>query len=446
MQYKIERLPESRVAIDVELDPAVVEKALERASRRLSQKHPIRGFRPGKAPRRIVEAVYGRDALYEEATDELVEQAYREILSQGQIEPISVATLENVSFEPFSFRLVVPVKPTVTLCDYRALRFPLEPKPVTEEDVDARIEELRRAQLVWKEPEPPRPARSGDRCLVDMEVRYEDGLEEFAHDFDLLLEGESILPGLVEGLIGAQVGEVRELDLRFPDDLVDEDRAGQKVHLTVTVRAIREPELPALDDEWARSLGMGETVAELRDRVRRDLEEEALREAREKVIKQMLEAIQERSTVDLPQVLVDREAVQLTEEMRKLLSRMGGTLERYASSEEKGMLGLWERNRERARALLREALVIAEIARAEGIPVDPEEDSEADDAEERRENKRWEVLRRRVEERLLAIALGEFPEPQEQEPAADGASGEVAGAPSVETAAEAVPAGPAPEA
>jgi trigger factor len=418
MRYTIERLPESRVAIEVELEPEVVEKALDRASQRLSRRYPIPGFRPGKAPRRVIEAMLGRDTLYEEAVDELVDRVYQEILMQSDFEPIASATLERISYQPFSFRLVVPVVPTVVLGDYRSLRFPLEPEPVTEEQVDARIEELRRAQLVWREPDPPRPAARGDRVLISGVIRYEEGNQAPLEEMEVVLEGEGFLPGLTQGLIGAQVGEVRELDVAFPDDLTNERLAGKRVHLTLIVRSIKAPELPPLDDDWARSLGQGETLAELRARLRRELEAEALAEAREKVFERMLQAIEEQSTVDLPQVLVDQEIDWMIGRVREGLQARGTSLQRYL--EWRGITEdqLREEYRELARKQVRRALVLPPLTLAEGLEVTPEEleeelsreEADTADATEREADAHTRVLFAKLRERLLAIALGQVPE------------------------------------
>lgn len=457
MRYTIERLPESRVAIDVELEAEVVEKALERASQRLSRRHPIRGFRPGKAPRRVVEAVYGRGALYEEAADELIARAYAEILQQKEFEPVAEATLDAINYEPFSFRLVVPVEPTVTLCDYRSLRFPLEPEPVTEEQIDARIEELRLAQLVWREPEPPRPAALGDRCLVDMRLRYEDGTEKSYEDVDVVLEAGSFLPGLAEGLVGAQVGEVREIEIAFPEDVANQALAGHKVHATVTVRAIRAPELPPLDDDWARSLGREETLAELRARIRREMEEEALKKARAKVIGQMIDAIQEQSTIDVPEVLVEREAERVADDLARLLVR-AGTSERFLKAQSMRDKELRDKYMALARAQLRRTLVLSEIIRAEQLEVTPEEvqqelaalaDEGEEDDEERLVNARGRVLIRKLEERLLDIALGRPLEGATSEELPGAGEREAAGAAETNaaqfTAGTGIPAEPAAE-
>ncbi len=387
MKYTVERLPESRVAIEVEIEAEQVEKALNRAVQRLSRRYRIPGFRLGRAPRYIVEARLGRSALYEEAAQELVSQAYREILQKGEFEPVHQAELESLQWEPFSFRLVVPVRPSVRLGDYRALRFPMDVLEINDADVEQVLKHLQAQQTVWKVPEPARPARIGDLLTVELIGRVGEHEFERSSQAELTLGDPKLPPGF-EALVGAEVGQTVEFQTTLPEDMEKQDLAGQIATYTVTVQAIHEPEVPLLDDELARSCGQ-ETLSALSAHIRRELEERAQKEARERVLDRMLREMTRGATVDMPQALVEEESRALYKERENLLRRLKVSMAQYLRWLGKKEEEFWEELREVAAERLRGRLVLLEFVRAEGI-----ED-------------KGEGLQKAIEERLLAIARGE---------------------------------------
>jgi trigger factor len=388
MKYTIERLPESRVAIDVEMEPEVVEAAVNRVARRLAQRARIPGFRPGKAPRYIIEMHFGRSALYEEASEELIQQALKEIMDKGDVDPVGQAQVETFELEPFSFRLVIPVRPTVTLGDYRALRFPEEVQEVTDEEVDHALKHMQDEQTVWKEPEPLRPAQIGDRLTVDLLGKTAEKTIEEHQGAEIVVGNENLLPGF-EALVGAEVGQTLEIPTTLPEEMEDTELAGQPATFTVTIQGLKEPEAPALDDDFARNFGEGEeTLEALRARLRSGLEERAREQAREKVLVQMLDAVVEGATLEMPQAMIDNEAEALFEEQANQLKSYGLSMEqflRYAGQTEEEYR---EKFTAEAPGRLRRYLVLREFLRVEGI-------AEGADMQEQ------------LEERLLAIARGE---------------------------------------
>jgi trigger factor len=389
MKYTIERLPESRVAIDVEVEPEIVEQALGRAARRIAQRARIPGFRPGKAPRYIVEMHFGRNVLYEDAGEELIQQALKEIMDKGEIEPVAQADVEKFEKEPFSFRLVIPVRPTVTLGDYRTLRFPEEVLEVTDEDVEHALKHMQDEQTVWKEPDPFRPARAGDRVVVDLLGHVGEKVIEERKDVEVVVGDENLLPGF-EALVGAESGQTLQINTTVPEDLEDKELAGQSAIYTVAIHGIKEPEAPPVDDEFARSFGEGEqTLDELRARLRRDLGDYARKQAREKVLVQMLDAVVEGAAVDMPQVMVANETDALFEEQAQQMRTYNLSMAQYfqftGQSEE-------EYRQELAKVApgrMRRYLVLRELIRVEGIAEGTE-------------------MQEQLQERLLAIARGEL--------------------------------------
>ncbi len=427
MKYTVERLPESRVAVDVELEPELVEKALNRAARRIAQKVRIPGFRPGKAPRYIVEGRFGRGALYKEIGDELIHEAYREILTQEKIRPVSEAELERMTLEPFTFRLIVPVWPTVSLGDYRSLRFPLEIQEVADEEVQAVLEQMQKEQTIWKPPAPLRPAREGDRLTLDLVVRVDGQDLEPRGEMEFALGEEDLPQALREHLPGMEVGQTVEVPVTLPEGFGE--HSGKAAAYVVTVQAIKEPEVPPLNDDFARSFGEAETLEELRERIRGWLEEQALQKARGKVAEQMVTAIVEGAEVDMPAVLIEGEAEATIQEMDQVVERLQLTREKLlkarGKTEEEYRQGLWEA----AASRVRRAFVLQEWLQAEGLAVEEDEvtaeierllaealdpDHPEREAELReavawpavRENVWADLLGRKIEERLVAIATG----------------------------------------
>jgi trigger factor len=389
MEYTIERLPESQVAVDVELESERVEKALNQASRRIARKVRIPGFRPGKAPRSIVEARFGRASLYEEAIDELVREAYREILGKEEFNPVAEAELDVTSLEPFAFRLTIPVYPTITLGDYQSLRFAEEVGAVTDEDVAAVLERLQAEQTMWQTPDPPRPAELEDRLTADLVGRTGENEFEQRSNVQIALVSEAHVPGFAEGLVGAEIGQTVEVNVTLPEDLEEEALAGQEATYSVTIHDIKEPEVPPLDDDFAVSFGQEDTLEEMRARIRQELEEAEEQRARGRVLDQMVEAIVEGAETDIPQVLVHQEAEGLFESQETQLRRLQISMPQFFDYTGKSEEEFREELRETALERVRRSLVLQEFASAEDL------------AEQ-------EDLAEKLEDRLLSIARGEM--------------------------------------
>ncbi len=416
MKYAMERLPESRVAIDVEVEPEAVEQAIERVVRRIAQKARIPGFRPGKAPRYIIEMHFGREYLLEEAGEELVKRALQEVIDKGEVEPVGPAELEKFERQPFSFRLVVPVRPTVTLGDYRALRFPEEVREITDEDVEHALRHMVEEQTVWKEPDPRRPARAGDRLVVDLVGRVGEKEIESRKGAEIVVGDPDLLPGF-EALAGAEVGRTVEIPTTLPAEMEDKELAGQAALYTVTINGLKEPEVPPLDDDFARNYGDGaQTLDELRANLRAKLTETARQQARERVLMQMLDAIVDGATVDMPQVLLQNEAEALYQEQAEQLRAYQVSMEQFLQWSGQSEEEYRKRLAEAAPGRMRRYLVLRELLRAEGLSEGPQ-------------------MTAQLEERLLAIARGEL-----EAPAAGAEEPAVAAEPAAPVPAEEAPA------
>ncbi len=373
--------PRSSIKLEVELPPERLSKAIDEAVRHLSRRTRVPGFRPGKAPRPVLERVLGPGAVLDEAIDHLIQAAYRQALIDQEILPLANADVEVVQAEegkPVIFTATVPVRPDVKLGDYRNFNFRPEIETTDDPKVDKVIEELR-DQNATLSPVEERGATSGDYAVISF-VGTRDGrpFEGGSSDrMPLILGQERLIPGFEGNLEGLRVGESTEFDITFPEDYGEPSLAGQQAHFTVELRELREKVLPDADDEFATSMGSFETLAALRDEVRQRLERNALDKARHEFADRIIEYAVANSDLDLPDVLIDQEVEVMHDEFRASLGRQGITEEAYLKAVEKTEADLHADFRPRAEHRVKVLLVLSKIAEAEGIAV-PDEEIEAE--------------------------------------------------------------------
>jgi trigger factor len=429
-----EKLPKSLLALDIELEREQVEKGLDRAARRLSQKVNIPGFRKGKAPRFIIENYFGRAALIEEASEDLINKAFKEALQQTGVDPIGRSNLEEVAFaeEPFRFRVTVPVAPTIALPDYRTLRAPLDISEVTDEMVEQAMASRRERHVVLQEPEEPRPAQSGDQLTVQLES-FLDGepLEERDEDAEipestLILEPDRLVPGLYEGLLGIVPDETRELTLHMPAEHTNEQVRDKDVSFKVKLLRLQQRLLP----EWDELPSLEEfegTLDELRAKTRTELEESAREAAEQETADAFIKQLIGQMTYDLPDALITQEADYMLHQQALEFERYGITLDQMLQFRGKNHDEAVEELKPQAEERLKTMLTLQEIFKNESLVVaDDEVDAEVDRMvgtyeEEQRDRARTllstqlratvtsSVIDRKLRERLVAIATGEAP-------------------------------------
>ena len=304
MQVSLEHRPGSVVELAIEVPTEQVERAIQRAIDRLAPRVRVAGFRPGKAPREILEREIGWPALREQALEILLPETLSQAVTEHQLQAIDTPQVEVETFErllPARFRARVTVKPEVILGDVAAIRAPLREAVVGSDRVDAAIGEIREsfASLV---PADNRPVRDRDHVVVDLEVR-KDGVpvdEQPATNVELDVSSENLLPGLFEGVEGMSQGESREIPVHLPDDYRRTELAGQDVIFAVTVKEIKERQLPDADDELARLSGLGENIEELRQKVEERLHQAAERDEVFAQQKAALDALVESSKLRNP--------------------------------------------------------------------------------------------------------------------------------------------------
>jgi trigger factor len=387
-----ERLPDAQVVLNIEVEPEQIARAEQRAYQSLVNRVNVPGFRRGKAPRYLVERMIGGpEALRQEGIERLIPEVYREAIEQEKIEPIDQPELDVVSTEPLVVKAIVPVEPTVGLGDYKTIRVPKVPVEVPYERINETIERLREQRTEWLPVE--RPARPGDRLTADVvgtigaaptlydasgqPLLSSEGRESLIDsknvEVEVDLESSSPVPGFHKELVGLAAGAERRFMLSLPDDWPTEAQRGQTVLFQVSAHEVKEPKVPALDDEFAKSVGEYETLDALREDVRERLRQQLEHEADHVYQDQVIKAAVEQSTFEMAPALIRREADRLVRNFEQNLARQRLSLDQYLKLTNKGEGELRDEMRPQAEANLKSYLVLREIAKGEGIEVTPEE-------------------------------------------------------------------------
>jgi trigger factor len=381
MQTNNTPLEKSRLQLEFELPPERLTKAIALAVGRLSRQARVPGFRPGKAPRLMLERVLGPGAVLDEALDLLVEEAFREAMREQDLVPLSspeVEVTQGVEGKPVLFKAIVQVRPEVKLGDYEHFGFKPDIKAVDETMVEKVLDELRDGQASL-EHVTDRGAEKGDYAIISF-VGTRDGVAFDGGSSDrmpLIVGDGRLIPGFEEKLLGAMKGEEREFDVVFPDDYQEESLRSQKAHFAVTLMELRHKALPEANDEFARSVGKFDDMAALKAELRTRLEASALDTARHDFADKIIEYATENATLELPDVLIDQEVEVMHDELKSALARQGISEEAYLSVVKKSSEELHAEFRPQAEKRVKTLLVLTEIAKVKGVQV-PDSDIEGE--------------------------------------------------------------------
>ena len=386
MQVTTTPAPNSSLVLEIELPPERLSRAVDDAVRRLSRRTRVPGFRPGKAPRPMLERTLGPGVVLEEAVEHLVDDAYREALVDQSILPLTNANVEIVQAEegkPVIFKATVQVRPEVELGDYKNFNYSPEIEVIDDARVDQVIDELRDQHATLAAVE-DRGAKDGDYAVIAFQgSRDGEPFEGGSSDrMPLIIGQERLIPGFERHLVGLEPAGSTEFDITFPDDYPEESLQGQQAHFAVQLKELREKIQPPLDDDFACQLGDFEDLAALRADVRQRLERNALDRARHQFADRIIEYAISNASVELPEVLIDQEVEVLHDEFRTSLARQGITEEAYLKVVEKTDADLHADFRPNAEKRVKTLLVLSKIADEKGVEV-PDEAIEAEVAQGR---------------------------------------------------------------
>jgi trigger factor len=377
MKVETEQLPDGAVALSFEVDDERVERAMDAAYRRVANRVNIAGFRRGKAPRPLVERVVGRDSLLEEALNTLLPEVYEEALRETNVRAMTEPEFDVESFTPLRAKATVIAEPKVELGDYKAISHDAPEATVSEEEINAVLENLRERHAEWVPAE--RAAAASDRVSMDVKGTADEDTIVDQQDVDYLVDAENNapLPGFSDQIVGMSAGEEKSFTLSVPEDDDNPRLAGKTVKFEVAVKDVKAKELPELDDFFAATVGTYKDLAELREEVTKQLQAGAEANSRQTLEQQIIDEAVESSTLDLPEKLIDYQAQRALERSARDLDSIGLTVEQYLRMRQIDAEQMRSESRASAERTLRRQLVLRGLAEQEGLAVSEEEIDEA---------------------------------------------------------------------
>jgi len=430
-----------QLALTIEVESERVEAALNKAAKSIANKANIPGFRKGKAPRHVIEQMFGKGALLEEAVDDLGQQVYKEALDQEQIEPYGPGQLEDIQNDPFVLKMVVPLAPKMELGDYRSLRVPFELPTVEDSEIDHQLEHLRERHAIVEPAPEGTVVEWGHMVTFDVKSTVEDKPFFSQTDVNVALEQEHlddalvVLPGFEEQIVGMKPGDEKSFNLPVPDDEEGYDEfAGKTAEFNVTLKDVRLRQLPDLNDALAQTVGDFETIDALRDAIRQDIADAKTREAESAYVDRAAGELLKTAQIEFPPVMVEDELDEMLERTDRRLRDQKLNLEEYLKVLGKTREEYRQEMRPTAEAHIQRGLLLSRLVELEKITVDVadvdkeietvsaaygQRAKEVRNALSSKESKRrleLELLTRKALDRLASIARGEAPEPAETEP------------------------------
>ncbi|GAX91111.1 trigger factor [Effusibacillus lacus] len=380
MSAKWEKKENNVGVLEVEVDSAKVDQAIDQAFKKVVKRVNVPGFRKGKVPRKIFEQRFGVAVLYEDALDILLPQAYSQAVSEANIEPVARPDIDIVQLEqgkPLIFKATVTVKPEVKLGEYKGVEVEKKEFAVTAEDVQKELENLQKshAEIIVLE---EGTVENGDIVIIDFKgfVNGEAFEGGEAEKYQLEVGSGTFIPGFEDQLIGLAKGEDKDIEVTFPENYHVEKLAGQPAVFKIHLHEIKRKQLPALDDEFAKDISEFDTLDELKSDLEKKLKERAENEKKSYLEDKVLEKAVTNATIDLPAVMIDNEVDSMLEDFKQRLQMQGIPYDAYlqftGSSEDK----LRSEMKGNAENRVRTRLVLEEISKVEQIEATEDDLSE----------------------------------------------------------------------
>lgn len=375
MKVTVENGENQQVTLTIEVEAAEVNKAVDQACKRLANRVSIPGFRKGKAPRMIVERHVGKDAVLQEAFDIVAPKALSKAFDEQKIDPVTRPSVDIETLEEgkdLVFKATVTPRPEVKLGDYKGLNVPKNEVSITDEDVEKQLKTFQDRQGKLVDAPEGAEVKDGDFTTLDFKG-FVDG-EAFdggeGKDYPLQIGSNSFIPGFEDQLVGAKIGEERDVNVKFPEEYHAKELAGKDATFKCTICSIKTKELPAIDDELAKKVSKFETLDELKADIRKNLEENAERTAENDQKSAAIEMATNNITVDIPAVMIDNRVTAMIQEMAMRLEQQGMKLEQYLQYAGTDIAKLREQYRETAEKNVKTDLMLEEVAKAEDIKVE----------------------------------------------------------------------------
>ena len=405
MNVTVEEISSIKKKISVEIHVDQVTKEVESFYQQVGKQAKIKGFRPGKIPRDILER-YFKDHVKSEVIQKLIQESYPAALSEKDLHPVSPPVIDPGELEsgkPFQYSATVEVKPEIKIDGYIGLNIEGKKESAKEEEVEERLKGLQNLHAQLKTVPELRPIQSGDHVIIDYEARMDNKpLEEGkAVDFTVEVGGGRFIPALEEKLVGLNLEEEKEIEVPFPEDYGYKKWAGKTVSFLVKVKEIKEKVLPPLDDEFAKDLGDYASLENLRAKLKEEIEKEKELMLDRQLKDQMIEQLIQANSFEIPESMVVEQAKALVSDTKLRLAGQGIALKNLNIPEEK----LQEDYREVAQKQVRTYLILEKIAAQEGITVTDEEADERLQSISERTHQKFDVVKRYYEKNGLIPEL-----------------------------------------
>lgn len=379
MSLQVEKLEKNMVKLTIEADVEEFEAAIQKAYIKNKGKINVQGFRKGKAPRAIIEKLYGASIFYEDAANIVIPEAYEKAAGESGLEIVSRPEIDVVQIEkgkPFIFTAEVAVKPEVTLGEYKGIEVEKTAVEVSEEEITAEIDKVRdqNSRIITIE---DRPVADKDMTVIDFEgfvdgVPFEGGKGE---DYSLTIGSHSFIDTFEEQLIGKAIGEEAEINVTFPAEYHAAELAGKPALFKVKIKEIKAKELPELDDEFAQDVSEFDTLDEYKADIKATILERKEKEAKTAKEDKLVEKIIENASMEIPDAMVETQTRQMADDFAQRIQSQGLTIEQYFQFTGLDSSKFFDQMRPQAVKRIQSRLVLEAIVKAENITI-PDEDVE----------------------------------------------------------------------
>ena len=370
-----EKVEKSQVVLTIEVGSAEFEAAIEKAYQKMRKKINVPGFRPGKAPRKVIEGMYGAEVFFEEAINIAFPDAYEAAVKEQELQVVGYPAVEmvgEVTREGFTFKATTPVYPEVTLGEYKGLTAEKDEVKVGAADVNERLKQLqdRNTRLVSVD----REAKEGDTAVIDFEGFLDgkpfDGGKGEGHNLEL--GSHSFVPGFEEQVVGMKAGDEKDLDITFPEDY-HADLAGKAVVFKVKVHEVKAKEVPELDDEFAKDVSEFDTLKDLKADLKKQITEERQKDADHAFEDAVMEQAAANITAEIPDAMVENQCRQFLDNFKMQIAQQGIPYEQYMQITGMDEAKLLEDAKEPALRQVKMDLTVAAIIKAENLEATDEE-------------------------------------------------------------------------
>ena len=370
-----EKVEKSQVVLTIEVGSAEFEAAIEKAYQKMRKKINVPGFRPGKAPRKVIEGMYGAEVFFEEAINIAFPEAYEAAVKEKELQVVGYPAVEMVgecTKEGFTFTATTPVYPEVTLGEYKGLTAEKDEVKVGAADVNERLKQLqdRNTRLVSVD----REAKEGDTAVIDFEGFLDgkpfDGGKGEGHNLEL--GSHSFVPGFEEQVVGMKAGDEKDLDITFPEDY-HADLAGKAVVFKVKVHEVKAKEVPELDDEFAKDVSEFDTLKDLKADLKKQITEERQKDADRAFEDAVMEQAAANITAEIPDAMVENQCRQFLDNFKMQIAQQGIPYEQYMQITGMDEAKLLEDAKEPALRQVKMDLTVAAIIKAENLDATDEE-------------------------------------------------------------------------